>query len=69
MLFRKEIEPRCAYCRYGAPADDNMVICRKKGIVPQGNHCRRFHYDPFRRVPARPKSPDFTEYDQRDYSL
>ena len=42
MLFRKNIEPRCTYCRYAAPAEPDTVICRKKGIRDAGDHCRRF---------------------------
>ncbi len=41
MLFRKDIEPRCTYCRYAAPAEPDTVICRKnqpqKQCGTQGN--------------------------------
>ena len=40
MLFRKDIEPRCTYCRYAAPAEPETVICRKKGVRSAGDHCR-----------------------------
>lgn len=69
MLFRKDIEPRCTYCRYSAPAEPETVICRKKGVRSAGDHCRSFRYDPLRRVPPKPKSVDFTKYDKEDYSL
>lgn len=69
MLFRKNIEPRCAYCRYGAAAEDGLTICRKKGIRQDTDKCRKFKYDPLRRVPPRPKTPDFSRYDDRDFSL
>ena len=32
-LFRKNIEPRCAYCARGARIDDGHVACVKRGIV------------------------------------
>ena len=41
MLFSKQIEPRCAYCKRGARLDDDRVMCLKKGIVSAGGQCRR----------------------------
>lgn len=69
MVFRKDIEPRCGYCRHASPAGEGLVICRKKGIRPEAEHCRKFRYDPLRRMPPKPWNPDFTKYDDRDYSL
>ena len=69
MLFRKDIEPRCGYCKFAAPAEPGMVICRKRGIREESGACRRFHYNPLRRTPPRPVQLDFTKYDDRDYSL
>ena len=69
MVFRKKIEPRCAYCRFSAPAGEDTVACRKKGVMSASDHCRRFRYDPLRRTPPRPVNPDFTKFDDRDYSL
>lgn len=69
MLFRKKIDPNCAYCHFAYPADPGNVICRKKGIRAENDHCRKFRYNPLKRVPARPKAPDFEKFDDRDYSL
>lgn len=69
MLFRKDIEPRCIYCCHSSPAEAGMVICRKKGIRPEAGKCRKFKYDPLKRVPPRPKNPDFLKFDDRDFSL
>ncbi len=69
MLFRKKIDPRCAYCKFAAPADEEYMICRRKGIVSERDHCRKFRYNPLLRVPPRPSNPDFSKYDERDYSL
>ena len=69
MLFRKNIDPRCGYCRFSAPAEPDTVICRKKGIRDACDHCGRFRYDPLRRVPPKPKLVDFTKYDKEDFSL
>ena len=39
MLFRRDIDPCCAYCKKGEVISEEEVICRKKGIVPIGGHC------------------------------
>lgn len=69
MLFRKDIEPHCSYCRFSADAEPGTVICRRKGIMPQSGCCRKFRYDPLRRIPPRPAQVDFTKYDNQDFSL
>lgn len=69
MLFRKDIEPRCGYCKFGARAEEETVICRKKGIRADTDHCRKFQYDPLRRVPPRAESVDFLKFDEKDFSL
>ena len=48
--------------------DGEHMICQKYGVVPVEHHCRKFRYDPLKRVPARPK-PLPEEDDQKDYSL
>lgn len=53
-LFRSDIEPRCAYCARGNPLSDDQVACRKYGVVSGAFHCRRFRYDPLRRIPPKP---------------
>lgn len=65
----KDIEPRCAYCRWAAPLGDGKLICEKKGIVAEGERCFRFRYDPLKRVPPRPEPPDFSRFDGEDFSL
>lgn len=69
MLFRKKIERACAYCEYGTKIDDEQVLCIKKGVVPVSGKCRKFSYDPCKRIPSKPKAIDFSKYDQEDYTL
>lgn len=69
MLFRKKIDRRCAYCQFGGKISDEQVICQKCGVVPASHQCRRFRYDPLKRVPPKPLAPDFSKYDEKDYSL
>lgn len=69
MLFRKNMEPRCGYCKFAAAAEPGLVVCCKKGIRPETAHCRKFRYDPLKRMPPKPQIADFEKYDKRDFSL
>lgn len=68
MLFRKKIEKSCTYCCHGTVLSDEQVLCIKKGVVPMGK-CRKFRYDPCKRVPPKPKALDFEKYNEEDFSL
>lgn len=61
-MFGKTIEPACAYCEHGRSATDpRMILCSKKGVVSPYFKCRKYIYDPLRRVPRRqPKLPSFS---------
>ena len=69
MLFRKKIEPRCAYCAKGAPISEDEVACVKKGIVESGSHCGAFRYDPLKRVPPRPVKLETDKLSAEDFSI
>ena len=69
MLFRKKIERSCSYCAFGARLDDETVLCSKKGLRSIQSKCRKFRYDPTKRIPAKPKALDFQQYNEEDFSL
>lgn len=69
MLFRKKIERSCGYCVHAAQLEDGQVLCSKSGLKTAVESCRRFRYDPFKRIPPRRKAMDFSKYDQKDFSL
>ena len=69
MLFRKKIERACIYCQFGTALDDNQILCSKKGLRSCENPCRKFRYDPCKRIPPKTKALDFSKYDEEDYSL
>ena len=69
MLFRKKIVRSCNYCEYGTKMDNEHILCIKKGVVAAEGKCRKFSYDPCKRVPVKPKPIDFTKYEDQDYSL
>ncbi len=68
-LFRKDIEKRCAYCAHAGRIDEDACLCAKRGFVSPGDHCRKFQYDPLKRIPVRPKAPDFSQFEDADFSL
>lgn len=42
------------------------MLCMRHGVVPPYHHCRRFRYDPLKRVPVRQAAPaGFSEEDFR----
>ena len=69
MLFRKKIARSCSYCAYGTKLDDEQVLCIKKGVVAVNGSCRKFSYDPCKRVPPKAKASDFSKYNDEDYTL
>lgn len=69
MLFRKKIKRSCAYCRYGAHLEGGEILCSKKGMRTVDESCRKFKYDPFKRIPHKMKAMDFSKYDNEDFSL
>lgn len=75
ILFRKNIEPRCAYCAHAHALDEQTATCKRRGIVTLEDHCRRFKYDPLSRIPPKPavlrgsfSANDFLLGDQDDES-
>lgn len=68
MLFKKKIEKSCAYCAYGTNLEDDQILCVKKGVVKSGK-CRKFSYEPTKRIPLKPKALDFDKYKSEDFSL
>lgn len=69
-MFRKKVEGQCGYCLYATAATAESVSCaKKKRQMPADGHCRRFQYDPLKRIPAKPKALDFSKYEEYDFSL
>ena len=69
MLFKKDMDPRCAYCKRGTPLEGSRVMCVKKGIVAAAGSCRGFRYDPLKRVPPKPVSVSFDHLRDEDFVL
>lgn len=69
MLFRKKIEPCCSYCLHCTKLNNEQILCSKRGLMPVDGKCRKFTYDPCKRIPGKEKALDFSQYDKEDYSL
>lgn len=69
MLFRKDIDPSCAYCKWGQQINEREVACVKQGIMQVEEHCRRFRYDPLKRTPPRPAALNTRHLKEEDFSL
>lgn len=69
MLFRKKMPRSCSYCVHGAVLDEDDALCAKRGVVPLNKACRKFRYDPAKRIPPRTKTPDFEKYKKEDFIL
>lgn len=55
-MFSKEIAKICKYCEYGTELhSQNMILCKKKGVVPEDFKCRKFLYSPIKRIPKKQK--------------
>lgn len=69
MLFRKRIEKSCSYCKFGTKLDEEEVLCSRKGLVSIDGKCRRFRYEPLKRIPKKPKVQNFSKFEDDDFSL
>lgn len=69
MLFRKNIQKSCEYCTHGTILDNDQTLCAKRGLINNVEKCRKFRYDPFKRIPCKPKAIDFSQYNDEDFSL
>ena len=64
----KKYPKKCSSCVYARiPDDESMVLCEKKGIVDPDSSCRKYEYDPLKRVPL--KSVISTDFTPEDFSL
>lgn len=58
MLFDKKREARCVYCTRYFAVDEEHGICNRRGPVYAGGACRKFCYDPLKRVPPKALAED-----------
>ena len=64
----KEIEKYCKYCEKAqALYDPDTMLCPRFGVVSAMHKCRKFKYDPLKRVPARRVLTQENIEDQLEY--
>lgn len=66
-LFGNKIHPACQYCTEAMQQMKENVLCIKKGIVSPNYSCKKFVYDPLKRIPPRPQS--LYRYEAQDFSI
>ena len=66
-LYGNTVQPSCEHCAHGRKSfDGKAVLCDRKGVMPLYHHCRKFRYDPLKRIPFRqPRLGSYTEEDFR----
>jgi len=69
MLFRKKQPRSCLYCKYGTTLPEEQILCSKRGTRLADIPCRRFCYDPIKRIPPRSNPLDTKKYSQEDFTL
>lgn len=69
MLFRKKLYRSCRYCAYGTTIDNEQALCTKRGVVAIDKNCRKFKYEPCKRIPPKPSALNFSQYNNDDFSL
>ncbi len=69
-LFKKDIEPQCSICEHGTSAAGGSVVCKKAGGIMQAySKCRKFKYDPIKRLPKVAKPTLNGEFTKEDFEL
>jgi len=69
MLFRKNIEPSCGYCKYGASLGFGEVACSKRGIMEDIGSCTSFCYEPTKRKPEFARTPAKVSFSEEDMMI
>ena len=69
MLFRKKHPRSCEYCVHSTPLSEEQTLCVKHVIRGKDAPCRKFRYDPLKRVPPKPNSLDVSQYSAEDFVL
>lgn len=68
LINSKEISPACAVCGHGVlSADGECVLCVKTGIRALDSSCKKFVYDPLKRIPKR--RIEKGEFSEEDFEL
>ncbi|MBQ8227531.1 MAG: hypothetical protein IJZ88_00810 [Clostridia bacterium] len=68
IIDSKAVPQICAICSFGTQLPDGSgILCKKTGIRLPESTCKKFEYDPLKRVPRR--APEMPKFTQEDFSL
>lgn len=65
-LFGNTIQPDCRYCKF-AFFGKNTAACSKGKEIDGNGKCRKFSYEPLRRVPGT--TPSLGSFSPEDFKL
>ena len=67
-LYGNAVTPACGICGNGRRSSDGeVVLCLRRGVVDPSARCRRFVYDPLKRIPYIQPTP--TAFSEDDFKL
>ena len=67
-LFPRKAYPACRNCVHGHLSQTGgKILCPRRGIVAPDYSCRKYRYDPLKRVPRR--LPALPSFDRKDFIL
>jgi len=69
MLFNRNIEPSCSYCRFSESLGYDEYACSKRGIMSSAGSCGTFSYEPTKREPQPRPGFKASELSEEDFSL
>ncbi|MDY4588838.1 MAG: hypothetical protein SPD47_10340 [Oscillospiraceae bacterium] len=52
-LFGNNIKPSCKYCELGTAGEGDKITCSKMGEVKAYDSCKKFVYNPLKRIPKK----------------
>lgn len=67
-LYGNNITPSCETCRNARRSfDGKVMLCPRHGAMPLYERCRKYVYDPLKRIPSR--RPKQMEHTAEEFSL
>jgi len=69
MLFNRNIEPSCVYCRFSETMGYDEYACSKRGIMSGSGFCGTFRYEPTKRKPRFSPNLDTSGFSEEDFTL
>ena len=67
-LYANAVTPACGLGQNGRRSSDGQVVlCMRRGVVDPTARCRKFVYDPLKRIPYI--QPSLQTFSEEDFSL